>query len=106
MVVVLLLCLQDVIDVIVTKTVNRVSAVIGQGDNPTFDFTVTLTAAAGSVVVNPTVIDSISSTGLELLGAVQPSGEPCLTEVQCHAYIMSQCVLQLGCSCRTFSSGW
>ncbi|WIA41522.1 hypothetical protein OEZ86_008892 [Tetradesmus obliquus] len=63
----------DVIDVIVTKTVNRVSAVIGQGDNPTFDFTVTLTAAAGSVVVNPTVIDSISSTGLELLGAVQPS---------------------------------
>jgi hypothetical protein len=59
----------------VTKTVNRVSAVIGQGDQPTFVFTVTLTAAADAVVHNPSLVDAISPAGLEIMGNVAPSGE-------------------------------
>jgi hypothetical protein len=70
-----LLSMQRIIDVIVTKTVNRNFAVLGQGDQPTFDFTITLTAAAGSQVLSPSVIDSMSPDGLEIQGAVQPAGE-------------------------------
>lgn len=95
--------MQDVIDVIVTKTVNRISAVKGQGDNPTFDFTVTLTAASGSVVVNPNLIDTFSS-GLAMLGVFQSNGKlrpsetlrsPCCGSYQTKMVPGPTCILPL-----------
>uniref|UniRef100_A0A383WE23 DUF11 domain-containing protein n=1 Tax=Tetradesmus obliquus TaxID=3088 RepID=A0A383WE23_TETOB len=57
-------------DVIVTKTVSKASGVMGAGDPPTFDFTVTLTAAPGAAVVNPELVDTMSPSGLEILGDI------------------------------------
>ncbi|WIA41519.1 hypothetical protein OEZ86_008890 [Tetradesmus obliquus] len=63
-------------DVIVTKTVGKASGVMDAGDPPTFVFTVTLTAAPGAAVVNPELVDTMSPTGLEILGDIEsvPSG--------------------------------
>ncbi|WIA21222.1 hypothetical protein OEZ85_000465 [Tetradesmus obliquus] len=65
-------------DVIVTKTVSKASGVgvskasgvMGAGDPPTFVFTVTLTAAPGAAVVNPELVDTMSPSGLEILGDI------------------------------------
>jgi hypothetical protein len=62
------------IDVIVSKRVVGAStATLGSGDLPTFNFEVKLTAAAGTTVPNPTLIDTMSPAGLAIQGTIGAS---------------------------------
>jgi hypothetical protein len=61
------------VDVIVTKrVVNSNTATLGSGDLPTFNFEIKLTAAAGTTVTTPVLVDTMSA-GLQIQGAIGAS---------------------------------
>ncbi|KAF6251455.1 hypothetical protein COO60DRAFT_616969 [Scenedesmus sp. NREL 46B-D3] len=67
------LAIPEPTDVIVAKTVvSSSTAVLGIGDQPTFSFVVRLTAAAGTIVRNPVLLDTMSD-GLVFQGQIGAS---------------------------------